>query len=281
MGSGQAAARLRMPSPAAWAAVLGGVVALSAAALLPLFILGHEQSDVVTPLVISLPSAAVGLLVARRQPRNPLGWLLLAISACLVLSEDGGLYAILDYHLARGLPLGLVGVVLYNLWGPGLFLFGLVILLFPDGRLPSVWWRRALWGYLGLYAFAVVTLGVATAGALIGHRISVDANGGLVATDRPAGWYGAVQAPLPLVFVVFWLCFIGRQVLSWRRSSGERRQQLKWLMSGAVVSLVCAALPAVVPFAWFGFAALPVSMGVAILKYRLYEIDRIISRTLA
>jgi len=281
MGSRPAAARFHMPSPATWAGVLGGLVAVSAAALLPLFILGHERTDVVTPLVIGLPTAAVGLLVARRQPRNPLGWLMLAISACLLLSEDGGLYGILDYRLGRGLPLGAVGVVLYSLWGPGIILFGLVILLFPDGRLPSAGWRRALWGYLGLYVFAVVTLCVATAGALIGHRISVDSYGGLAATDKPAGWYGAVQGPLPLVLAVFWLCFIGRQVMSWRRSFGERRQQLKWLMSGAVVSLVCAALPSVVPFAWFGFAALPVSMGVAILKYRLYEIDRIISRTLA
>jgi hypothetical protein len=280
MGSPAAAARFRMPSPATWAWVLGGVVALSAAALLPLSIMSHGRTDVVTPLVIGLPAAAVGLLVASRQPRNPLGWLLLTITACLLLGADGGLYAFLDYRLGRGLPLGLVGVLLNQVWGPGLLLFGLVILLFPDGRL-SARWRRVLWGYLALYVFSVVALGVATAGALIGHRINIDSSGGLSATDKPAGWYGAVQGPLLLVLAVFWLCFVGRQVLNWRRSSGERRQQLKWLMSGAVVSLVCTVLVSVIPFAWFGFAALPVSMGVAILKYRLYEIDRIISRTLA
>jgi hypothetical protein len=91
------------------------------------------------------------------------------------------------------------------------------------------------------------------------------------------------------------LGFIIRQLLSWRRASGERRQQLKWLASGAAITIasVVAALvfattgPApqvevwVDNFLWFGLAALPVSMGVAILRYRLYEIDRIISRTLA
>jgi len=135
MVSGQAATGLRMPSPATWAGVLGGLVALSAAALLPLFILGHEQSDVVTPLVISLPTAAVGLLVARRQPRNPLGWLLLAISACLVLSEDGGLYAILDYRLGRGLPSAGGGAALSAL-GPGPLPVRAGDPVFPDGGSP-------------------------------------------------------------------------------------------------------------------------------------------------
>jgi hypothetical protein len=81
--------------------------------------------------------------------------------------------------------------------------------------------------------------------------------------------------------VVLSVCFVGRQVLSWRRSSGERRQQLKWLASGAAVTIGCAVLSSSFGFLWLGFAALPVSMGVAILRYRLYEIDRIISRTLA
>jgi hypothetical protein len=97
------------------------------------------------------------------------------------------------------------------------------------------------------------------------------------------------------VAVVLSLAFIARQALSWRRASGDRRQQLKWLASGAVVTLVCLGLAvtystAGVPktflawigsIAWVGVTALPVSIGVAILKYRLYEIDRIISRTLA
>jgi hypothetical protein len=93
------------------------------------------------------------------------------------------------------------------------------------------------------------------------------------------------------------LAFIARQALSWRRATGERRQQLKWLASGAAVSIICLFLAAnsgssssssgptlwgvLSTLAWMGVAALPVSIGVAILKYRLYDIDRIISRTLA
>jgi len=91
------------------------------------------------------------------------------------------------------------------------------------------------------------------------------------------------------------LAFIARQVLSWRRATGERRQQLKWLASGAAVTIVCLVLGGIWGssggpvtllvvignIAWLGVAALPVATGVAILKYRLYEIDRIISRTLA
>jgi len=82
---------------------------------------------------------------------------------------------------------------------------------------------------------------------------------------------------------VIGLCvaFIARQALSWRRATGERRQQLKWVASGAAVSLVCVFLGSTFGVGWFGVAALPISMGVAILRYRLYEIDRIISRTLA
>jgi hypothetical protein len=99
------------------------------------------------------------------------------------------------------------------------------------------------------------------------------------------------------VLGAFWLSFVGRLALSWRRTSAERRQQLKWLLSGSAISLVSglignftgvfdphapAAVQAVISFINdFGFVALAVCVGVAILKYRLYEIDRLISRTLA
>jgi hypothetical protein len=87
--------------------------------------------------------------------------------------------------------------------------------------------------------------------------------------------------------VAIWLSFVARQVLSWRQATGERRQQLKWLACGAAITLVSFAVSqglstsAVGQLFGIGVVALPVSIGVGILKYRLYEIDRIISRTLA
>jgi hypothetical protein len=131
--------------------------------------------------------------------------------------------------------------------------------------------------------------------ALSAHPVRVDSTAGLTAIDHPTGWYGAFQGPLTLGVTVLSLAFIARQALSWRRATGDRQQQLKWLASGAAVTVVCLVLATlwstpghpttllgvVTNAAWFGVAALPVSIGVAILKYRLYDIDRIISRTLA
>jgi MFS family permease len=193
--------------------------------------------------------------------------------------------------------LGPVALVLDEIWGPGLVLFAVVILLFPDGRLPSRFWRGALRAYGVWFAALLAATGAAIAGALAAHPVRVDDNGGLAAVDQPAGWFNAVQGPLILVLLLLSLAFIARQALSWRRATGERRQQLKWLASGAAVSIICLFLAATFSsgspvngptlwgvlntLAWMGVAALPVSIGVAILKYRLYEIDRIISRTLA
>jgi len=131
--------------------------------------------------------------------------------------------------------------------------------------------------------------------ALAAHPVRVDESGGLAAVDHPVGWFNAVQGTIIVAILGLSLGFVVRQALSWRRATGERRQQLKWLASGATVSIACLFLAAsssssgngptlldiLAGLAWMGVAALPVSIGVAILKYRLYEIDRIISRTLA
>ena len=287
------ARRIRPPSLAAWAAVVGGVAALSTLATIPLSILANENVDGLIALVIGIPAAAVGFLVARRLPRNPLGWLLLAIGTCLIVANDGSDYALLAYRPGHHLPFGLLALGLNQLWAPAIELFGLVILLFPDGRLASRFWRWAPRAYCAIFAVEVVALAVATARAVAGRAIRVDASGGLAATDKPGGWYAAVERIGLLIILALMVSFIGRQVLSWRRSSGERRQQLKWLASGAACTVACAivgiasqAVPSALVqsvggAAWFGFAALPVSIGVGILKYRLYEIDRIISRTLS
>jgi hypothetical protein len=282
-----------LASPTIWIAVLGALAALSLAAMIPLSILSGQLFNGAIPLVIGVPCAGVGILIARRQPGNPIGWLFLVTAACLFLSTDGPDYTWLGHHLGHHLPLGPVGLALGQLWGFGLVLLFVVILLFPDGRLPSRFWRWTLWVFCVVYALLQVATAVATAGALAAHPVRVDANGGLSALDTPSGWYNLVQGIATTVLIVLTLCFVGRQVLSWRRASSERRQQLKWLASGAAVTLVCGVLSPTLSssgitivsvvgnYAWFGWAALPVCIGVAILRYRLYDIDRITSRTLA
>jgi len=291
--AGVTARRFGVASPATWIILLGGLAALSFVAMIPLMLMAHQLFNGLVALVIGVPCAVVGVLVARRQPRNPIGWLLLVIAVCLFLSTDGPDYAFLGYRLGHHLPLGPVGLALGQLWVPSLLLLFVVILLFPEGRLSSRFWRWTLWVYCAIYAVLLAATAVATAGALAAHPIRVDSSGGLSAVDTAVGWYKAVQGPAGLMLAVLSLCFIGRQVLSWRRSSSDRRQQLKWLASGGAFTLVCAGLSVslgssgrtllslVGGLSWFGWAALPVSIGVAILRYRLYDIDRIISRTLA
>jgi hypothetical protein len=285
---------LRLGSARIWRIALGVVAVLSCAAMIPLAVASHEESQAAIAAVIGVPCAAVGMVVTRRQQDNPLGWLFLVLALCQFIATDGSTYALLAYRLGHHLPFGPLALAVNQTWGPSLELFAVIVLLFPDGRLPSRFWRVILRVYGVLFAAELVATGVAIASALAAHPIRVDSNGGLATVDQPVGWFNAVQSPLMLGVLVLSLAFIARQALSWRRAAGERRQQLKWLASGAAVSLVCLILGgtfgsggpktilAVIGFlGWFGVTALPVSIGVAILKYRLYEIDRIISRTLA
>jgi putative copper export protein len=89
-----------------------------------------------------------------------------------------------------------------------------------------------------LYLALLAALAAETGVALAAHPIRVDASGGLSALDHPGGWF----APLLTAVLVLALGLIARQMLSWRRSSGERRQQMKWLASGAAVAIVSAVL---------------------------------------
>ena len=281
----------RRPSAAT---LLGASILLLAGALVALSLLARKPGYPLQPLMIAVPSAAIGVLIARRQPRNPNGWLLLGIAAAILLSTGAGVYSLLVYRLGRDLPLGPLGLVLYQLWSPAIALFLLVILLFPDGRLPSPRWRPAVWAYCLLCgSYLALLIGVAV-DAISGHQIRVDdAYGGLTVIDYPVGGFAVTQNVILLLILAFGLCFVGRQLLSLRSSSGDRRQQLKWLTFGSGICVVSAGLSIPGQTApsglWavlnnvlsLGFIALPVSIGVGILRYRLYEIDRLISRTLA
>ena len=240
-------------------------------------------------LVIVLVIAAVGLVVTRHQPRNPIGWLLAGESVFILLVVVAGFCDDLMYrHGHHGLPVaGPAVLALSQLFSYSLIGFPLVILLFPDGRLPSRRWRSVVWAYLAITGAAVLATVIAAVGIAIGHHVVVDKNGNLVSLGRDGtAWLTPVETAFFIAVAVFWMAAVGRQALAWRGSAGERRQQLKWLASGAAICGVSGIWAVATNSAlWqvliLGFAALPLSIGIGILKYRLFEIDRIISRTLA
>jgi len=240
-------------------------------------------------LAVIAATAAVGLVVARHQPRNPTGWLLAGEAAYMLLSIATGAYAQMVYQLGyHALSFaGLPALVLSQMFSYSLTAFPLVILLFPDGGLPSRRWRPVVWAYLALTAATVLATTAGVLSIAIGHRVVIRADGNLAGLGQGSmAWVDPLQAAFLISTAALWLAAVGRQALSWRHSSGERRQQLKWLASGAAV---CGVLgiwaistnSAIWEVLILGFVALPLSIGVGILKYRLYEIDRLISRTLA
>jgi hypothetical protein len=282
-----------------WPIALITLTLLATAASVPLSVAARQSvlGNAVQNLVASLPSAAVGIVIVWRLPRNPVGWLLAAIGILSVVGTDAGSYALLAHRHGSQLPLGLAAAWLDESFRPAAVLLPLAILLFPDGQLPSARWRWVLRGYLTFSAAYVLVLVASALSAAAAGGAQIDSSGGLAAIDQPHGWSAAVQAPGLLLYVAAWVVFITRQAISWRTADGNRRQQLKWLMAGAAVTVLSLAssllggvvapnAPAVVrddvgPVVGVLIAALPVSMGVAILRYRLYDIDRLISRTLA
>jgi hypothetical protein len=245
----------------------------------------------------ALVFAALGAVVARHQPRNPIGWLLGACGALYLLTSVTALYAVLDFRVHHGtLPMGRAAVLI----GASVFLIGviigLVIVLFPDGALPSRRWRPVLWAYVAACAMYVVHLFIGQSTVLAVSHLQVGYSGyplNLPAPSGAAARVAAIGGDFFVVILACWACFVGRQVLSYRHAAGERRQQLKWLMSGAAICIVAGVAiilaggadspgaQAAQVAGSLGIAALPVSISMGILRYRLYDIDRIISRTLA
>lgn len=255
-------------------------------------------ADSVSNVVLPLAFAAVGLVVARRRPRNAIGWLLLGAAAALMLSGAATAYAALVYRFGhRGLPFGRLAVLCGLLWAPTIAFAPLAILLFPDGRLWSPRWRPAVRVYLVVAALWVACFYVLAVHLIARGRFGINLAGDLTAQDNPTGGFALLMSDLEIVFqillAVFWLSMIGRLAVTFRRAVGERRQQLKWLVSGAAITMVATAFvifysssssPAAQTVGSVGgvaITALPISVGVAILRYRLFEIDRLISRTLA
>ena len=277
--------------------MLAGGAALLAlvVAAVPLAGLAHQNLDASggsVPVWVVAPFGVVGLVVAWRRPANPLGWIMLGGALFGALSEDASFYTVADYRLRHGgLPLGWLALLAQPGWAPAVMMFGLVVLLSPDGRLPSPRWRWPARGYVAVGLLWIVGAVFFTVRAIAGHHPQVDSSGNLFllyGNDPAAGWFNVVQWVFFPVLAACWLASLARQVLGYRRSSGERRQQLKWLMAGSALAFAGVALailagqtPLGAVFAVVGFLAMPTCIGVAILRYRLFDIDRIVSRTLA
>jgi signal transduction histidine kinase len=283
--------------------VAWGLWTLVLALLVFVFVLGALNDTAVTaeefflvPLVLlaTMTSSTVGALVASRQPRNPIGWLFLGLSLCVVLGVMGEDYPI---YALRTNP-GSLPAPEWVLWVSG-WTFGiagaavpLVILLFPSGTVPSRRWRPVPWLLAGgtLWAlawYAVEPRGLAPApGLTVRNPVAIEGIRGIASPLITAGTIVAVVSGLA--------CFVGL-VLRFRRSRGEERQQLRWLAYVGAFSLVMfLALFASEPFSggnstlddilWSFFVAslmvgIPAACGIAILKYRLYDLDVVIKKT--
>jgi hypothetical protein len=252
---------------------------------------GGPAADWLLTAVVLGPAAALATLLAARRPRNPLGWILLAIFFMADAPADQ--YAALDYRMHHGmLPLGGVAVTVGAAWPLFLLLIAVVLWLFPDGRVPASRWRRT--AVIALAAGALLALAASGSGlaAAARHDIRVNATGSLL--TEQAGIWNILHSALVLAVAASWLTWLAVQVPRYRHAVGERRQQLKWLYSGAVVLVIAVFAGAlasgstsglanlvsnlITPLGFLAFAA---CFAVAVLRYRLYEIDRIISRMIS
>ncbi|HEY2354953.1 MAG TPA: hypothetical protein VGH79_08675 [Gaiellaceae bacterium] len=275
------------------ALALGLLAALEIVGSVPLAAVAHQLTfGGVGQGLLMIPFAVVGTLVASRQPRNPIGWLLLAIALTSVMGQDAGFYSVRAYNIDHhSLPLSRLAVFLTQGWASMLVLLPLPILFFPDGKISRPW-RWTLGVYIALMGVLVVELTITDLGAFTNRVVKIDSSGELKQLGT-GGSGGAGFAVVVLVFLGISLSWVVRQIVLYRRSRGDLRQQLKWLLAGgsfAVFGFFVAitigngsngAFSVIGKVGFLGLIALPISIGIGILRYRLYEIDRLISRTLS
>jgi signal transduction histidine kinase len=269
-----------------WLALVGFVVTATIA--LVLVAANDESIAEQVPYVIAFAMfGAVGALIVSRDARNTIGIMFLIASSLTAFSFMSG--EIVTYALERGQSgWWLVGFAFLNNYG---WLFGilptvfLLPLLFPDGRLPSPRWRPFLWLIIGFLVFLALdlTLGQQTLTgssdtASVANPLYVDAVGSLPTLD-------------PLIAILFPLIFatsVVSLILRFRRSTGAERLQIKWVVFGLLVALVGivgtsfsseeSILSAVIGGA--AFLMFPLSVGIAILRFHLYDLDVVVRKTL-
>jgi hypothetical protein len=292
-GHGVGGTSTRTASQLAWA-LCALSLALTALSLLLLILnLSYPNTNLYEPwldnTLTAISYAPVGALIASRHPENPVGWLLCLYGFVISLSYFSAEYAIYTL-LAQpdSLPAGEALAWVFSWMLPLVIGFStLSYLLFPTGRLPSRRWRWTVW-----LSVAFIMVGVLL-GAFSSEPLS-----DLGPIQNPLGIGGLADiysAVLYTTFSVLLAAVISSVFVRLRRAVGAERQQIKWFAYAVAANAIAVVVAYVIPglietppwFEWVGFAlnnivipAIPIAIGIAILRYRLYDIDILINRTL-
>jgi hypothetical protein len=248
---------------------------------LGLILWSPEASSFLLFALIAAPFAVVGVLVASRRPRNPIGWLFLAfavVAAFTVSADRYASYALIEHP--GSLPGGdWVAWLASGIWHPAFGFFVFAFLLFPDGRLPSARWRPVAWIAAANYLMGGVL-------GLLWGPLFEEFFPYAEPPFRLPGYDIAGVAFAVFLFVNFGLLALSAVslVLRLRRASGVERQQLKWFVY-AVALFALVFPPSVLALGdgrliVFLLPLVPAATGIAVLKHRLYNIDLLINRTL-
>ncbi|MEO7396813.1 MAG: hypothetical protein ABIW50_09405, partial [Candidatus Limnocylindria bacterium] len=249
--------------------------------------------DVLTIGLVILAFPTVGAIVASRRPGNPIGWIFCTIGLSVAAGVASFEYALYVFNVAPSLP-GATFVAWLGSWtwfvGMGLAAT-LMLLLFPDGRPPSPRWRIV--GWLSVVLIGTTVVAHAVRPGLLDNDLDIPNPFGITGPigDLALAVTNLFAWPLIVLAVASFAALVSRFV----RARGDERQQLKWVAYAAGIMAVGITASLVVglagkeddpAFSWvsyFGFLGLgliPVAAGIGILRYRLYDIDLLINRTL-
>jgi signal transduction histidine kinase len=243
-------------------------------------------------LLAVVSNALVGAVLASHRPRNPVGWFFVFSAASYAVSEATFRYAVYGLVIDPGsLPLArAMAWPATWLWAPGILLVLVFLpLYFPDGRLLSPRWRPIVW--LAIFVSGAAVVIWAFYPGKVGYFAWDITNPLGLAALRPA--IAGLEVVMAVLFLGFLLSSVVSLVVRFRRSQGQERQQMKWLTYVAATVVGMVELTSLLEAANLVFlseiaglaadlliAGIPVGVGIAVLRYRLYDIDVIINRTL-
>jgi hypothetical protein len=268
-------------------------LALTASSLM-LLVLNMSHPDVpihpywTVDTLLAIGFAPVGaVIVPRISSKNPIGWLFCVIGLLWAVMHFSAQYAIYTLlAVPSSLPASQAAAwMMCWVWVPACGLIVFLLLLFPDGRLPNRRWRWFAWFSLLLTVVGVISQALAPGSVYY-----------LRAINNPLGVKGLPNVGEQVQTVMFTLIFVsaGSLFVRWLRASGVERQQLKWFtysstlaISGVILTFTISDAIGALWLEWVGYVVLvvgfigiPISMGIAILRYRLYNIDFLINRTI-